>query len=1005
VLKKTIKTIIKICAAVSAFTLVLFLGLAIWIYTGPHSVPFLAKYIGNTISDILPQNINVSINDVLISSNNDLAIRLKLKGVKVSDESRGDFNTDVSLILNPVALFPQTHRNLLNVEIDDPSLVYNKFKQATGNEPIPVQQINDYLNLHKEKLLKFSLSLTNTNFEFNINGRGENDREKAAIYINEMILKPTLVNKKLLFTVYGDFNIGGKNNILKATLDTSSNKHLSLKGTFANLSNFTLEELGIHIPELKNANLQLDLNFMALLRGSRSVEYIEFESRNFNGWIRENAFFNKSIKITDLKLKGYCNDNCQLINIEKFNIEADKLNIKSSAEYKPVLGDSTLSANFQISPIAIEMVDYYWPKSLASRTRDWIFSHIKGGTLKSAKGNLNLNFKELSKKKLTHSKIDVNLEVENTSVKYLEDLDPVTNVDSTIHIDLDNIKFFVKKGNLSNTLIQSANGLVHNLSSSKSSLTVDAKVSGSIQDLVNLSFKHAEIKNNTFKNITGTAVADVKVSMPITDEDLELKDIKIHAKAQLSDAGIQNVYKNIDLDKGKFNVSFDNFTVGIQGNALLNNRFDANISGGYNLLKDIKELKVKSRLNWEMLTEFDIEKPNFASNNFDLTLSYVEDHGVIKSYLTADLRDSTINHAFTGIKKKIGEPGFLKISLDTKARNSGYYISDYYLSLPEITSKGSGRISSDFSIEEIKSSHTKFGQGEFKFDLLKDANTYRFFATGSSFDISKLSFNSNSESGSSTALTKPVNLFNYDVDIKVSKMYMKKGQYIINPIAKAKFENSTIKELKIAGNMGESDVMNLNIKYPVVSLVSNNAGKVAKSLGATGKIEGGNLNLHGKLSGKDFDGKLEINDYRMLKTPFMANIISIFSITTTSLEGFSNIFTNRGVKFDKLRCPITLKSGIMQTNKCYAKGPSLTFTADGSIDFNKDQINIKGTVVPENILNSAISNIPLIGNAFSSKKGNSLIGASYTITGTIEDPKTSSNPLSILAPGVLREAF
>jgi hypothetical protein len=1005
VLKKTIKTIIKICAAASSFALVLFLGLSIWIYTGPHSVPFLAKYITNTISGILPKNINVSIGDVLVSNTNDFAIRLKLEALKVSDETRGDFSTNVSIILDPEALFPQTHKNLLNIEIDDPSLVYNKFKQTTSNEPIPVQEINEYLNLHKEKLLKFSLSLTNTNFEFNISGRSKNDREKAAIYINEMVLKPTLINKKLLFTLYGDFNIGGKNNILKATLDTSSNKHLSLKGTFSNLSNFTLNELGIYVPELKNANIQLDLNFMALLRGSRSVEYIEFEANNFNGWIRENAFFNKDIKITDLQLKGYCNNNCQLVNIEKFSIEADKLNLKSSAEYKLVLGEPTLTANFQLDPITVDMVDYYWPKSLATRTRDWIFSHIKGGTLKSTKGYLNLNFNELSKKKLTNSKIDINVEVANTSVRYLDDLDPVTNVDSSIHINLDDITFVVKKGILLKTTIESASGSLNNLSSSKSSLTVDAKVSGSIQDLIDLSFKHAEVKNDTLKNVTGTGIADVKVSIPIREEDLELKDIKINAKAQLSDTGIQKIYKNIGLSKGKFDVTFDNFIIDVQGAGVLNNRFDADISGEYKLLKDFKELKVKTRLNWDSLTEFDIEKINFANNNFDLILNYTEHNNTVKSSLTADLRDSTINHAFTGIKKKIGEPGFLKVSLNAAAKNSVYDISDYYLSLPELTSKGSGKISSDFAIQEIRSSYTKFGQGEFRFDLLKNASTYIFLASGSSFDLAKLGFNSKPEPGTIVPPTKPVNPLNYEMEIKVGKIHMKNGQHIINPIAKAKIENEAIKELKIAGNMGGGDVVNLNVKYPVVSLVSNNAGKAMQAFGATNKIEGGSLNLHGKLSGKDFDGKLEIDDYRMLKTPFMANIISIFSITTTSLEGFSNIFTNRGVKFDKLRCPITLKSGMLIASNCYAKGPSLTFTADGFIDFNKDQIKIKGTVVPENILNSAISNIPLIGSAFNSKKGNSLIGASYTISGTIDDPKTSSNPLSILAPGVLREAF
>jgi len=42
---------------------------------------------------------------------------------------------------------------------------------------------------------------------------------------------------------------------------------------------------------------------------------------------------------------------------------------------------------------------------------------------------------------------------------------------------------------------------------------------------------------------------------------------------------------------------------------------------------------------------------------------------------------------------------------------------------------------------------------------------------------------------------------------------------------------------------------------------------------------------------------------------------------------------------------------------------------------------------------------------FVSKKGEGLFGVTYTLQGDIDAPKVSTNPLSVLAPGILRRLF
>ena len=67
-------------------------------------------------------------------------------------------------------------------------------------------------------------------------------------------------------------------------------------------------------------------------------------------------------------------------------------------------------------------------------------------------------------------------------------------------------------------------------------------------------------------------------------------------------------------------------------------------------------------------------------------------------------------------------------------------------------------------------------------------------------------------------------------------------------------------------------------------------------------------------------------------------------------------------------------------------------------------MDIAGTLVPAYTLNSVIGDIPLLGLLVGGA-GQGLFAANFRMYGPRDEPHVSVNPLSTLAPGVLRNLF
>ena len=80
-------------------------------------------------------------------------------------------------------------------------------------------------------------------------------------------------------------------------------------------------------------------------------------------------------------------------------------------------------------------------------------------------------------------------------------------------------------------------------------------------------------------------------------------------------------------------------------------------------------------------------------------------------------------------------------------------------------------------------------------------------------------------------------------------------------------------------------------------------------------------------------------------------------------------------------------------------------TIEGSIDYPGNLVRMSGTFVPMYGLNNMFGQIPVLGLFLGGGSNEGLIGVTYEVVGTPAQPVLRVNPISAMAPGVLRKIF
>ncbi len=111
------------------------------------------------------------------------------------------------------------------------------------------------------------------------------------------------------------------------------------------------------------------------------------------------------------------------------------------------------------------------------------------------------------------------------------------------------------------------------------------------------------------------------------------------------------------------------------------------------------------------------------------------------------------------------------------------------------------------------------------------------------------------------------------------------------------------------------------------------------------------------------------------------------------------------IDFKQLRAPFSVGGGKFRLQDAYMNGAQLGATMRGTVDFKAQTVDLGGTYVPLYGLNSAFRAIPILGPVLGGRQGEGLVGITFAIKGSLDDPSVLVNPMSVMTPGIFRQIF
>jgi hypothetical protein len=149
------------------------------------------------------------------------------------------------------------------------------------------------------------------------------------------------------------------------------------------------------------------------------------------------------------------------------------------------------------------------------------------------------------------------------------------------------------------------------------------------------------------------------------------------------------------------------------------------------------------------------------------------------------------------------------------------------------------------------------------------------------------------------------------------------------------------------------------------------------------------------------DGVLQIHDFYLKNEPAMRQLMTQ-GASRADDRGVVR-FDPDSVRFSRLQAGFTWESGRLSLREGVMSGPEVGLVFEGFIDFTRDLVDVSGSYVPAYGLNSLLSNIPVLNVFITGGQNEGVFALNYHVLGQIAAPVITVNPLSAIAPGLLRK--
>jgi hypothetical protein len=358
-----------------------------------------------------------------------------------------------------------------------------------------------------------------------------------------------------------------------------------------------------------------------------------------------------------------------------------------------------------------------------------------------------------------------------------------------------------------------------------------------------------------------------------------------------------------------------------------------------------------------------------------------------------DLTPAGIDNPVPGFAKAAGKPG--KATFQVKpAPEGGASLNAIAVDFGTALIRGSADAAADGSIQAARLSQVRISAGDdFKADIVNSANVIKATVRGSTLDARPF-IKSLTEAGSPSQAGGP----DFDIDLKIATAIGANKQTISNLELNASRRGGDDRVTLLRGRIGQGAVSASREAGGDLRLTSSDAGALARFADLYSRMEGGNLDLALRTGGDSSAGAATITNFVLKDEPAFRRLVAAGQAQTPGVA-----VDPSAVRFQRMTATFERSPGVLDINDAVIYNPNMGLTAEGRINFARSEIDVSGTFVPAYSVNSMLNKIPLFGVLLGGGQNEGVFGISYRVRGPINAPQVSINPLSAIAPGILRK--
>ena len=357
-----------------------------------------------------------------------------------------------------------------------------------------------------------------------------------------------------------------------------------------------------------------------------------------------------------------------------------------------------------------------------------------------------------------------------------------------------------------------------------------------------------------------------------------------------------------------------------------------------------------------------------------------------------DLTPAGIDNPVPGVSKPAGKPG--KATFLVKPAPEGSSLSNVAIDLGVPMMRGSAQMGADGSIQTATITQARIASGDdFKADVVNSQSMLKVSVRGTALDgrvFVKSLFDGTPTGPPGKDL---------DLDVKVATVTGANRQAITGLELTAYRRGGEMRLGSLRGRIGGGAVTATG-SGGETRLTTTDAGALARFADLYQRLEGGNLDLVLRSRGEGSAGEAILTNFVLRDEPAFRQLVSA-GRPRASEDGGAAIDPSL-VRFQKMTASFERSPGKLRIQDAVIYNPYMGLTTQGLIDFEHGQIDVSGSFVPAYTVNTMLTKIPLVGVLLSGGQNDGVFGVSYRVHGAMSGPTLTVNPLSAIAPGILR---